>query len=153
MKPVVFIIAVALTSGLTGCAVGPDYHRPAALQNQPLPKTFSDGNPTNQVVWKIAEPSADQPRGNWWQLFNDPELNGLESLALTNNQNLAAAAARLEQSRALVAAARSEFFPQLTAGGTPSGDFSRQRTSKRPARRRGAHLRHIHRADLSGLGS
>jgi NodT family efflux transporter outer membrane factor (OMF) lipoprotein len=56
-------------------------------------------------------------------------LNRLESLALTNNQNLVAAAARLEQAHALVTAARSEFFPQLTAGGTPSGDFSRQRTS------------------------
>ena len=80
MKPVAFIIAVALASGLAGCAVGPDYHRPAALPNQPLPDTFSDGNPANQAVWKIAEPSADQPRGNWWQLFNDPELNGLKSL-------------------------------------------------------------------------
>ena len=129
MKPVAFIIAAALSAGLAGCAIGPDYHRPAALQNQPLPETFSDNNPTNHAVWKIAEPSADQPRGNWWQLFNDPELNGLESLALTNNQNLAAAAARLEQARALVAGTRSELFPQLTAGGMPGGDFSRQRTS------------------------
>ena len=62
-------------------------------------------------------------------MFDDSELNRLESLALTNNQNLVAAAARLEQARALVAGARSEFFPQLTAGGTPGGDFSRQRTS------------------------
>jgi multidrug efflux system outer membrane protein len=129
MKPVVFINVIALATGLSGCAVGPDYHRPAALQNQPLPKTFTDGNPTNQTIWKIAEPSANLPRGQWWQLFNDSELNRLESLALTNNQNLIAAAARLEQARALAAGARSEFFPQLTAGGTPNGDFTRQRTS------------------------
>jgi NodT family efflux transporter outer membrane factor (OMF) lipoprotein len=129
MKTVFYISVMALAAGLTGCAVGPDYHRPAALPNQPLPQTFNDGNPTNPTVWKVAAPSADQPRGPWWQLFNDSELNRLESLALTNNQNLVAAAARLEQAHALVTAARSEFFPQLTAGGTPSGDFSRQRTS------------------------
>src|SRR5271155_3945685 len=101
MKNFVFISFLAL--GLVGCAVGPNYHRPAALQNQPLPKTFSDGNPTNETVWKIAEPSAHLPRGEWWQLFSDSELNRLETLALTNNQNLAAAAARFEQSRDLVA--------------------------------------------------
>src|SRR5208282_4864740 len=129
MKSVVFINVMALAIGLTGCAVGPDYHRPTALQNHPVPKTFSDGNPTNQTIWKIAEPSANVPRGEWWQLFNDSELDRLETLALTNNQNLVAAAARFEQARALVAAARSEFFPQLTAGGTPNGDITRQRTS------------------------
>jgi multidrug efflux system outer membrane protein len=62
-------------------------------------------------------------------MFGDAELNRLETLAATNNQNLAAAAARFEQSRALVAAARSGFYPQLNAGGTPNGDLTRQRTS------------------------
>ncbi|MGH7991782.1 MAG: efflux transporter outer membrane subunit, partial [Limisphaerales bacterium] len=101
------------------------------LQNQPLPKTFTEParGGTNQVVWKIAEPSANLPRGNWWQLFGDSELNHLETLALTNNQNLVAAAARFEQARAMVAEARSEFFPQLNLGGTPGGDINRQRTS------------------------
>jgi multidrug efflux system outer membrane protein len=129
MRKYIFIGVVALAAGLAGCVVGPDYHRPNALPNQPLPKTFSDGNPTNPAIWKIAEPSANLPRGEWWQLFNNSELNRLETLALTNNQNLVAAAARLEQARALVGAARSEFFPQLNAGGTPNGDITRQRTS------------------------
>jgi multidrug efflux system outer membrane protein len=116
---------------LAGCAVGPNYHRPAALQNQALPNAFSQpaAAGTNQVAWKIAAPSANLPRGVWWQLFGDAELNRLETLALTNNQNLAAAAAQFEQARALAAAARSEFYPQLTAGGTPNGDITRQRTS------------------------
>jgi len=69
------------------------------------------------------------PRGQWWQIFHDAELNRLETLALTNNQNLVATAARFEQARDLVAAARSEFYPQLNAGGTPIGDLTRQRTS------------------------
>jgi multidrug efflux system outer membrane protein len=129
MKKATFIGSFALVIALAGCAVGPDYHRPAALHDQPLPKTFSDGNPTNETLWKIAEPSANLPRGNWWEIFNDSELNRLETLALTNNQNLAAAVARFEQARDLAAAARSGYYPQLTAGGTPTGDFNRQRTS------------------------
>ena len=129
MKKTIFISSFALVIGLAGCAVGPDYHRPATLQNQPLPKTFSDGNPTNETLWKIAEPSSNVPRGDWWEIFNDSELNRLETLALTNNQNLAAAAARFEEARDLTAAARSGYYPQLTAGGTPNGDVNRQRTS------------------------
>ena len=129
MKNFVFTGWFAFAIGLAGCAVGPNYHRVAALPNQPLPKKFSDNNPTNATIWKIAEPSANLPRGEWWQLFNDAELNRLETLALTNNQNLIAAAARFEQARALAATARSKFFPQLTAGGTPNGELTRQRTS------------------------
>lgn len=128
MKRFSFISMLALAIGLAGCAVGPDYYRPPATPAEPVAKTFSDGS-TNQVVWKVATPSADRPRGEWWSMFRDTELNRLESLAATNNQNLAAAVAQFEQSRALVAAARSGFFPQLTAGGTPGGDFNRQRTS------------------------
>jgi len=128
LRSLCFLLLIA---GVAGCAVGPDYHRPTAITDHPLPKNFSDENSadTNQGSWKIAEPSANVPRGEWWQIFSDAELNRLETLALTNNQNLAAAAARFEQARDLVSAARSEFYPQLTAGGTPNGDITRQRTS------------------------
>jgi outer membrane protein, multidrug efflux system len=121
-------IALALVAVLAGCAVGPNYRQPAGLPGQPLPKTFTDAA-TNGAVWKIAEPSADLPHGEWWRLFNDPELNRLETIAATNNQDLAAAEARFEQARALVTEARADFFPQLNAGGTPGGDITRQRTS------------------------
>ncbi len=80
MKTIFTITLLALAASLAGCAVGPDYHRPAPTPNQPLAGTFSDDS-TNQVVWKIAEPSANLPRGEWWQIFNDAELNRLETLA------------------------------------------------------------------------
>src|ERR1700761_1741528 len=127
---VVIISLLALAAILAGCAVGPDYHRRAVLPSQPVPKQYSDtSSTTNHGLWKVAEPSANQPRGEWWGIFDDSDLQQLETLALTNNQNLAAAAARMEQSRDLVNAARSAFYPQLTAGGTPGGDITRQRTS------------------------
>ena len=128
MRTIVSRVALVLAAVLAGCAVGPNYRQPAALTNQPLPKTFT-GIVTNGVVWKIAEPSANLPRGEWWQFFSDPELNRLETLAATNNQNLVAAAARFAQARALAAEARADFYPQLNAGGTPGGDITRQRTS------------------------
>ncbi len=131
MKRFIFISSFAFAIGLAGCAVGPDYHRPAALPSQLLPKQFDDDNPanTNQGNWKIAEPSAQLSRGEWWQVFSDSVLNRLETLALTNNQNLTAAMERFEESRALASAANADFYPQLTAGGTPNGDITRQRTS------------------------
>jgi outer membrane protein, multidrug efflux system len=131
MKTPHFISAILLATGLAGCAVGPDYKRPEALPGQPLPKKFSGDTSTltNQGIWKIARPAADQPRGEWWLGFNDSELNRLEMLALTNNQNLAATVARFEQSRALLTGARADFYPQLTLGGTPNGDITRQQTS------------------------
>jgi len=125
VKAASFIGLVALI--LAGCAVGPDYHRPTPLPNQPAPTAFTDG--TNVVGWKVAEPAAEMPRGAWWQVFADPELNRLEVLAGTNNQNLVGAAARFAQARDLVAVARSGWYPQLNAGGTPGGDINRQRTS------------------------
>jgi multidrug efflux system outer membrane protein len=125
------IIALGLGAlVLAGCSVGPNYHRPAALPAQPMPKAFTVvTSGTNTVTWKVAEPAANVPRGTWWEVFNDPGLNTLEQLAQTNNQNLADLAAQLEQARQLVAIARSSFYPQISAGGTPNGDFTRQRTS------------------------
>jgi outer membrane protein, multidrug efflux system len=114
-----FIVVLAL---LSGCAVGPNYRRPPALSSQPLPPAFSPVTDT----WKPAEPAAHLPRDAWWNLFGDPELNRLESLSISENQDLAAAYARFSQARALVNVARSDFFPHLTA----SGSFTRLRTSK-----------------------
>ena len=127
-----FIIAAAVAGiVLAGCSVGPDYKRPAAVQNQPQPKAFTvatDG--TNVVTWKVAEPSANAPRGEWWQSFGDTNLNCLELMALTNNQNLVAAAAQLEEARDILTETRSKYYPQLNAGGTPNGDINRQHTSQ-----------------------
>jgi outer membrane protein, multidrug efflux system len=106
--------------------VGPNYHRPAALGTNAVPQSFAGAfTATNGPAWKNAEPSAHLPRGVWWGVFEDPELDRLEALATSANQELAAAAARFEQARASINVARSGLFPQLNLG--PS--YTRQRTS------------------------
>ena len=119
------LIVGAVLVIVAGCSVGPDYHRPAAFKSQPLPAAFSTQTFTNLGEWKTAQPSAHLARGAWWGIFSDSELDRLEKLAGTENQNLAAAAARLEEARAQLGIARSGFYPQISAG--PS--FVRQRSS------------------------
>jgi multidrug efflux system outer membrane protein len=91
---------------LTGCAVGPDYRRPEATT---IPETYA--GPSGE--WKIAAPQAHLPKGAWWEIFGDPELNQLVAEATAANQDLKAAAARFEQARAVADVARSGLFPRL----------------------------------------
>ncbi|HWF18857.1 MAG TPA: efflux transporter outer membrane subunit [Verrucomicrobiae bacterium] len=94
-------------SWLAGCAVGPDYSRPSA----PVPPAYS--GETNE--WKVAEPRAHLPRGNWWEIFGDAELNRLEVEANAANQNLKASIAIFEQARAFADVSRANFYPNVSA--------------------------------------
>lgn len=116
------LFALILTAG---CAVGPDYHRPPALGTKALPARFGDISITNAGEWKVAEPSAQLPRGAWWKIYNDAELDRLETFAATNNQQIALAVANFDQARAAMKVAQANFFPQISAN--PSA--TRQRTS------------------------
>ncbi len=110
------LIFAALSFGVlaSGCAVGPDYHRPSALGNEALPAVFGETAVTNAGAWKTASPAAGWPRGAWWEVFHDDELNRLETLATTNNQEIAVAAANLAQARAAVGVARADYLPQVS---------------------------------------
>lgn len=117
--PALMLIALVMT----GCAVGTNYHRPEATT---IPETYT--GPSGE--WKIATPRAHLPKGNWWEIFGDPELNQLEAEAAAANQDLKAAAARFEQARAVADVARSGLFPRLGVSFLPV----RQRDSEnRPA--------------------
>src|ERR1035438_7880548 len=119
------LAAMAALALVAGCAVGPDYHRPPALGTNALPAQFGDISITNVGEWKTAEPAAQLPRGAWWKIYTDAELNRLETLAASNNQQIAVAVANFDQARAAVKVAQANFFPQISA--VPSA--SRQRTS------------------------
>lgn len=104
----------AILAVLCSCSVGPDYKRPEVSNITP-----SDWR------WKIAEPKDAVPKGEWWKLFKDQVLDELEAGAVSNNQNLRAAVARIDEYRAAARLSSSQFFPELSL--EPS--FSRQRTS------------------------
>jgi NodT family efflux transporter outer membrane factor (OMF) lipoprotein len=100
------ITAVAL---LAGCAVGPDYRKPDA----PVPATYKE-----LEGWHAAQPRDELPRGSWWEVFGDPELDGLMKRVDISNQNIRAAEARVRQARAVADQARASLFPTVTATGS-----------------------------------
>src|SRR3974390_925347 len=91
---------------MAACAVGPDYHRP---------QFYTTANFKEAGEWKPSEPNDVLSRGPWWKIFNDQVLDGLEAQIDISNQNVKAAEAAFEQSRALVAQARAGFWPNITA--------------------------------------
>jgi NodT family efflux transporter outer membrane factor (OMF) lipoprotein len=102
-----------LAALLAGCTVGPDYQRPGA----PVPTDYKEDG------WKKAEPKDADRRGDWWSIYQDPVLDGLERQVEISNQNLKAAEAAYRLSLAVVGEGTAGFFPtlSLTASGTRSG--------------------------------
>jgi NodT family efflux transporter outer membrane factor (OMF) lipoprotein len=103
------LVAVALVAA-AGCSVGPDYVRPAAETPGAYKEMTGDGE------WKPAQPSDGSVRGPWWEVYGDATLNSLEAEVSISNQNVLVAEAQFRQARALVLAARSQFFPTVTIG-------------------------------------
>ncbi len=69
---------------------------------------------------KAASPDDQLPRGKWWEIYGDPQLNSLEEKVQVSNQTLKAAVAQFEQARALVRFNRADFYPTATAGANGS---------------------------------
>lgn len=110
-------LAVALGCALGGCSLAPHYRRPAT----PAPAASYQ----ELEGWKIAAPADATPRGPWWTMFHDAELDRLEGEVTSANQSLRAAFARLEEARAQTRIARSSYFPTLSA----NASATRQRAS------------------------
>lgn len=66
--------------------------------------------------WKLARPGDDIPRGKWWEIFGDPQLNVLEEQVSEANQNVKVAEAHFRQARAMIAFFRAGLFPTVTVG-------------------------------------
>jgi NodT family efflux transporter outer membrane factor (OMF) lipoprotein len=94
---------------LSGCKVGPDYVRPA----MEAPAAYREPAPAG---WKAAQPGDHLERGQWWTLYNDPQLSGLVEQVSVSNQNILVAQANYRQSQALVQQARAGYFPTVGAG-------------------------------------
>ena len=113
-----------LALAFAGChGVGPDYHGPPA-PGQPDPTKYKNADNFNPR-WKNAQPDDKNPRGSWWEVFHDPDLDRLEAAAAAGNQDLALSVARLAESRAQTRVAASDFYPHADF----NGNYNRERTS------------------------
>ncbi len=99
-------LAVCLTLVITGCTLGPDYERP----DLEAPEAFIQSIDEGESIANL----------RWWELFEDPALRSLVEVALVENQNIAIAAARVEEARAQLGFVRADQFPRVDAGGQAS---------------------------------
>jgi NodT family efflux transporter outer membrane factor (OMF) lipoprotein len=107
---------------ISGCTVGPNYHQPTA----PSAPAFKESavpppNPPNGG-WKQVTPNDSAIRPNWWEMYQDPQLNKLEEQVGVSNQTLKASYERYMQARAAIQVYRSQYFPTLSAGPAASRD-------------------------------
>ena len=106
-----------LIGTLTACSLAPVYKTPDSVPAASEYKESGD--------WKAAQPVDNQNRGAWWTIFQDPQLDALETRVGDANQDLKAAFARLQQARATTRIARADLFPTLSA----ASSATRSRTS------------------------
>jgi NodT family efflux transporter outer membrane factor (OMF) lipoprotein len=112
LGPAVALGSMAL---LSGCHVGPHYHAPTPTAVTAPNYKESTVNFQDTGGWKVASPQDAMLRGNWWEVFNDPELNALEEQLNINNENLKEYFQNYMAARATIAEARSQYWPTVTA--------------------------------------
>jgi NodT family efflux transporter outer membrane factor (OMF) lipoprotein len=101
---------------LAGCMVGPNYKVPAV----PTAPAFKEMGPVadssaskENSNWQVAKPEDAIPRGDWWTIFNDAELNTLEPQVATANQTLKVADANLRAARGNLRVQNANRYPTL----------------------------------------
>ena len=104
-RSVRFALLAAATLSLADCAVGPKYKTPQV----PAPPAYKE-----MSNWKTAQPSDQNLGGNWWEIFQDPQLNALEQQVNVSNQNLKAAVAQYQEARAALRYARADYYPTVS---------------------------------------
>jgi NodT family efflux transporter outer membrane factor (OMF) lipoprotein len=110
-------LGVTTAAVLSACSFAPVYKVP---ETPPAPAEYKES-----AEWKIARPQDAEPRGSWWTLFQDSNLDVLQAEVRDSNQTLKAALARMQQARDDTRIARADLFPSLTA----AGSFTRAQAS------------------------
>lgn len=135
------LTALAAAALLSGCTVGPNYRRPGA----PSAPAFKEGavpmpppNPPNGG-WKQVSPNDSALRGNWWEMYNDPQLNQLEERLAISNQTLRASYQAFLQAVEAVRVARSQYFPSVGVAPTATRE---QFSSNRPFSSQGSQTKY-----------
>lgn len=119
-RPVFAYATTAIAFALAGCSVGPDYRKPVV----DAPTQWSEAA-ASDPLWQAATPGDTWPRGEWWTIFADPQLNALQQQASTGNFDLQVALARLEQAQATAQITNAAALP----GAELDGSSTRTRTS------------------------
>jgi NodT family efflux transporter outer membrane factor (OMF) lipoprotein len=123
--PSIAILALGSFVFLTGCRVGPPYHPPSAPAATAPNYKESTVNFQDAEGWKVARPQDAMLRGNWWEVFNEPELNTLEEQLNVNNQNIKVFFEQYMEARSMIAEARAQYWPTITV----NPGFNRSRSS------------------------
>lgn len=97
---------------LSGCMVGPKYIKPDA-PTAPAFKEAAADSPRQSDGWKTAHPSDQTARGNWWEAYDDKQLDALEDQVDSANQTLKIAEANFRQARAAIRFNRSAEAPTI----------------------------------------
>jgi NodT family efflux transporter outer membrane factor (OMF) lipoprotein len=106
-------LAIGVACALTACSTLPRYTNSSVAVPDHYAGAVAPG-------WAVAAPADAQPRGPWWTLFNDDELNRLEARVDVSNQTVAKAVAQLQAARAMVDYQRAGYAPTVTAGAAQS---------------------------------
>ena len=126
-------LLLVLLIALGGCTVGPKYVKPSTpttpTYKEEVPSSFKEAD-----QWQPAHPADQASRGNWWEIFSDPELTKLEEQVAASNQNLKIAEARFREARAAIRFNRASQFPTIStlpsASLVKNSDFSPSFPSK-----------------------
>ncbi len=106
----IFLAATSAGALVSGCMVGPDFHRPEVAAPAAFARVADAAAPSR--------PSEATASPDWWALFGDPELVALETRLAGANLDVKAATARLLQSRAERRVAGARELPSLGAAGS-----------------------------------
>jgi NodT family efflux transporter outer membrane factor (OMF) lipoprotein len=117
-SPLILLLALAAAATICGCAVGPDYRKPAAptgagyspteLPHTSTPAPTHGGEVQHFIVGQDIS-------FEWWELFQSPALDSLIKRAFKANPTIAAAQASLAQARELISAQQGFYFPTVAA--------------------------------------
>jgi len=117
-------VVLAAAAALSGCALAP----PLEVPRVPTAAVYKEAGP-----WIPAQPADGLARGEWWQLYGDPELSALQTRLIEHSPDLAAALARYNQAAAFSDQMRSGLFPSLALGADTERDGLSQMRPLRPA--------------------
>jgi NodT family efflux transporter outer membrane factor (OMF) lipoprotein len=117
---IVALLLVLVIIALSSCTVGPKYVK----SSTPTPAAYKEAPPASYQGadhWQPANPADQASRGKWWEIFGDPELNGLEEQIATSNQDLKVFEARFREARAAIRFNRASQFPTIST--SPSASY------------------------------